>query len=301
VTIYGLDLNLLVVLDAVLSEGGVGRAARRLHVTPSTVSNALARLRDLLDDPLLVRDGRGVVPTPRAVALAPVIARALRDLDQAVHGGGFDPLTTDRQLTLAMADVVQVVKLPRIAAALAARMPRARLRVLSIDGLHAAGGLAGPEVDAVIGAGDPGPAVRVRPLYQEQIVLVARGGHPALRRRLTQAQLGALRHVDVQVATGMGNQRLAASYAALGIERAIAAIVPTFTAAAAVVAGTDLVASLPASLVDVLGSRLGLRRVATPLAPVRTNINLLWHQRTHDEPALQLFREVVTRATAGAG
>jgi DNA-binding transcriptional LysR family regulator len=293
VSIPGLDLNLLVVLDAVLNEGGVARAARRLHVTASAVSNALARLREVLGDPLLVRNGRGVVATPRALALAPVIARALRDLDQAVHGGGFDPLTAERQLTLAMADVVQVVKLPGIAAALAARMPRARLRVLSIDGLHAAGGLAGTEVDAVIGAGEPGPAVRTQPLYQEQIVLVARAGHPAIRRRITKAQLATLRHVDVQVATGMGNRRLAASYAALGVDRPIAAIVPTFTAAAAVVAGTDLVASLPASLVDVLGARLGLRLVPTPLAPVRTPINLLWHQRTQDEPALRLFRDVL--------
>src|SRR5215467_7457242 len=117
-------------LDTVLAERSVVRAARRLHVTPSAVSNALARLRAALDDPLFIRSGRGVVPTPRAAALAPALARALRDLDQAVHGDGFDPATADRELTLAIADVVQVVKLPRIVAALARKMPRARLRVL---------------------------------------------------------------------------------------------------------------------------------------------------------------------------
>src|SRR5215472_1257480 len=112
VNLSSIDLNLFLVLHAVLEERSATRAARRLHVTPSAVSNALARLRALLGDPLLVRSGRGVVPTPRAAALAPALARALRDLDQAVHGDAFDPATTDRELTLAMADVIQVVRLP---------------------------------------------------------------------------------------------------------------------------------------------------------------------------------------------
>src|SRR5438876_746748 len=130
-------------LNTVLGERSVVSAARRLHVTPSAVSNGLARLRATLDDPLLIRSGRGVVPTPRAAALAPALARALRDLDQAVHGDGFDPATTDRTFSLATADVGQLVKLPGVVRALGAEMPRARLRVLSIDTLFALGGLAG--------------------------------------------------------------------------------------------------------------------------------------------------------------
>ena len=121
-SLSAVDLNLLLMLDTVLAERSVARAARRLHVTPSAVSNGLARLRAVLDDPLLIRSGRGVVPTPRAAALAPALARSLRDLDHAIHDGGFDPATTDREFTLATADVGQVVKLPGIVAALAARM-----------------------------------------------------------------------------------------------------------------------------------------------------------------------------------
>ena len=290
-----LDLNLLVTLDAVLTERSVVRAARRLHVTPSAVSNALARLRAAVGDPLLVRHGRGVLPTPRAAALAPAIARALGDLDQAIQGDSFDPATTDRELRLAIADVFQLVKLPAIVSAVAAKMPRARLRVLSIDTLVASGGLGGTEVDVVIGAGDKGPGVHATPLYEERVVLVARAGHPALRGRLSKAKLAALRHVDVQVAPGKGNQRVAAAYATLGITRDIAVVVPSFTAAAAVVAGTDLVASLPSSLLDVLGARLALRRLPTPLPPLATTINLLWHERTHHDPALRTFRDLLVR------
>jgi DNA-binding transcriptional LysR family regulator len=295
VSLSALDLNLLLMLDTVLAERSVVRAARRLHVTPSAVSNGLARLRLALDDPLLIRSGRGVVPTPRAVALAPALARALRDLDRAVHGDGFDPATTDRELTLATADVGQVVRLPQIVAALAAEMPRARLRVLSIDTLFAAGGLAGPEIDVSIGAGDKGPGIHALPLYDEHIGLVARAGHPTVGGRVTRSALAALRHVEVQVAPGRASRPLAAAYAKLGVARDVAAIVPTFTAAAAIVAATDLVASLPDSLVNVLGPRLALRRVATPLPPVGTAISLLWHERTHQDPALRAFRGLLVR------
>ncbi len=298
-----LDLNLLLMLDTVLVERSVVRAARRLHVTPSAVSNALARLRAALDDPLLVRSGRGVVPTPRAAALAPTLARALRDLDQAIHGDGVDLATTDRELTLAVADAGQVVKLPRIVAALAAKMPRARLRVLSIDTLFATGGLAGTEIDVAIGVGEKGPGIHAQPLYDERVALVARARHPAIikrRGRVTKPELAALRHVEVQVAPGRGSRPVAASYAVLGVPRTIAVIVPTFTAAAAVVAGTDLVASLPSSVVDVLGPRLALRRVETPLAPIETTINLLWHERTEHDPVLRAFRDLLARAAGEA-
>jgi DNA-binding transcriptional LysR family regulator len=192
------------------------------------------------------------------------------------------------------------VKLPQVVAALGKKMPRARLRVLSIDTLFASGGLAGPEIDVAIGAGEKRPGVHAQPLYEEHIVLVARAGHPTVRTRVTKGQLAALRHVEVHVVPGHGSRPLAASYATLGVVRDIAVVVPTFTAAAAVVAATDLVASLPASIVKVLGPRLALRRVATPLAPIRTTINLLWHERTHQDPALRAFRDLLLQ-TAPSG
>jgi DNA-binding transcriptional LysR family regulator len=296
VSLSTLDLNLLLMLDTVLAERSVVRAARRLHVTPSAVSNALARLRAALEDPLFIRSGRGIVPTPRAAALAPALARALRALEQAVHGEDFNPSTTDREFTLAIADAGQVVKLPRVVAALAAEMPQARLRVLSIDTLYALGGLAGTEIDVAIGAGEKGPNIHLLPLFDERIVLVARLAHPRIGKRVSKTELATLRHVEVQVAPGRGSRPLAATYTSFGVERCIAVVVPTFTAAAAVVATTDYVASLPTSLVDVLGPRLGLRPVATPLPPVGTTINLLWHERTQKDPALRAFRDLLTRA-----
>ena len=127
------DLNLLLTLDAVLSEGSVARAALRLHVTPSAVSNALARLRSLLDDPLLVRSGRGVVPTPRSMELAPVIKRMLSEVERALCTEGFNPATTTRRFTVAVSDAGQISWLPRFGRFMSAEMPRASLRVIGID------------------------------------------------------------------------------------------------------------------------------------------------------------------------
>ena len=250
----------------------------------------------MLDDPLFTRSGRGIVPTPRATALAPALGRALRDLEQAVLGSHFDPATTEREFTLAAADAGQLVKLPPIVALLATEMPRVRLRVVGIDTLLSSGGLAGTEVDATIGVGERGPGIHVQPLYEERTVLVARARHPRVGRGCRRPCWPALRHVDVHVAPGRGSRPLAASYAALGIARDVALVVPTFTAAAAIVAGTDYVASLPASMVDMLGPRLGMRPFATPLPPVAVTINLTWHERTHQDPALRALRDLIVRA-----
>src|SRR3954463_16076773 len=267
-SLSGLDLNLLLVLHTVLRERNVARAAKRLNVTASAVSNSLARLRAVLDDPLTIRSGRGIVPTPRAAELEPVLARALSELDRAVSTREFETATCDRVFSLAVADVGQWVRLPRVVALLAQEMPRARLRVLSIDSLHATGGLAGTATDILIGVGEPGPGIHLQPLYSEHVLLVARAGHPNAKARVSKKALSALRHVEVHVSPGRGSRPLAASYAELGIKREIAVFVPTFTAAAAVVSNTDLVASLPGTLVETLAKPLGLRVIGTPLRPV---------------------------------
>jgi DNA-binding transcriptional LysR family regulator len=297
VSIGALDLNLLVVLDTVLSERSVARAARRLHVTPSAVSNALARLRVELGDPLIARSGRGIVPTPRAAELAPALARALRDLDQAVHGAAYDPLTTTRRFTLAVADAGQVVRLPRIAECMAVEMPHARLRVVGIDSLVSLGGLAGTEVDVALGAGEHGTGVRTEALFVERIALIARRAHPTTKKPLTKAALATLRHVAIEMAPGKGFRDLAAvAFAKAGVPREVVMTVPSFTAAAAVVAGTDLVACVPASLLDVLGPRLGLRVASGAVPSYTVTMSLSWHERTHADPAMVGFRELVRRS-----
>jgi len=285
------------VLDTVLSERSVVRAARRLHVTPSAISNALARLRSALGDPLVIRSGRGVVPTTRAAGLAPSLKRALSELERAVQSDAFDPATTTRQFTLAMSDAGQIAYLPRLMKVLAKEMPCSQLRVVGIDTYISSGGITGQEVDvATIAVAERAPGVHSMPLYKEESVLVARRGHPRASARINKGQLGQLQHVDVQVAPGRGYRELAGTYARLNIKREVALVVPSFIAAAAVVAHTDFVATLPTSLVDDLGERLGLRVITAPVPRITAEIKLVWHERTAMDLAMRSFREVVARA-----
>lgn len=298
-SLSSLDLNLLLVLHTVLAERSVARAAERLHVTPSAVSNALARLRVALGDPLVAREGRGIVPTPRALELAPLLARALHELESAVVRGPFDAQRCTRTFTLALADAGQVAWLPRIAAQLARELPRARLRVVGIDALVSLGDLASSDVDLHVGVRSKAAGVHVEPLFEERTVLVARRGHPALGRRASRRALGALGHVAVQMVAGKPSRDLvSAAYAHAGIPREIVVTVPTFAAAAAVAAGTDLVATLPASFVAAQGASLGLRAVTGKVPAHAVAIAMSWHERTHGDPAMIAFRALVRGAVA---
>jgi DNA-binding transcriptional LysR family regulator len=204
VSLSSIDLNLLLVLDAVLSERSVARAAQRLHVTPSAISNALARLRVVLADPLVTRKGRGIVPTPRATELAPALSRAIAELERLVTAAPFDSASCTRTFTLAMSDAGQVAFLPSIAASMAKKMPNARLRVVGIDALLSLGDLASTEVDLHLGVRATGPSIHAEALFNEQTLLVARKGNPGCAGKPTRPRLALLRHVGVEMAPGRG-------------------------------------------------------------------------------------------------
>lgn len=293
-SISSIDLNLLLVLHTVLVEQHVARAAEKLHVTPSAVSNALARLRGEFGDPLVTRKGRGIVPTPRALELAPQLARAIRELEQVLEAPPFEPATCARTFTLAVADVGQIAWVPKIVAALASALPLARLRVVGIDALVALGDLASPEVDLHVGLAGTGPGLHAEPLVTAPSHLVARGAHP-IGRRPSPAALGRLRHVRVDMVPGRRFADVFASgFAAAGIARDIAVTVPSYAAAAAIVRTSDLVTMLPASLVT-----RDLRILPLPFSPYATKLAMSWHDRTHVDPAARAFRAVVREAIAG--
>ena len=293
-----LDLNLLLVLDTVLAERSVARAAKRLHVTPSAISNGLAKLRVALADPLVTREGRGIVPTPRAAELQPSLARAIAELERVVTHGAFDPATCSRRFTLAMADGGQIAWLPKIAAALVKTMPNAQLRVVGIESLLALGDLGSGEIDLHLGMPAKGPGIHAEALFEERTLLVARKGNPATKGRLSRAGVGLLRHIAVEMAPGRGFRDPAtAAYARAGMERRVGVTVSTFGAAAAVAAMTDLVATLPRSFFTAQGGRLV--EVTGPVPSHTVPIALCWHERTHADPAMLALRALV-RSVLGA-
>ena len=208
---------------------------------------------------------------------------------------------TTRRFTIALSDVGQVVLLPHIAALFAREMPRARLRVVGVDSLVLLGGLAGSEIDVVIGPEPGSTEIHSEALFQQAAVLICRQGHPALGSRPTTKVMSTLRHVAVEMAPGQGLPNLAGlAYQRAGVARDVVITVPTFSAAAAVVAATDFVATVPISLYVAMGHAMRLGTLPLPVPEMTIATNMCWHERTHADATAAGFRDIVRRAVTDA-
>lgn len=299
----GLDLNLFVVLRAVLDEGSATAAAKRLHVTQSAVSNALARLRSLLGDPLVVRNGRGLTATPRARELRAALDGALGGLAGIVAPQGFEPTASTRTFTLSLTDSYELSDLPRLVERFRRAMPRAQLRIITPERLIAMGGMASAEVDAaVVPEALVQPGVHKTRLWDEAAIVVARRDHPKLGRRISLEQFSRLPFVDVRVVgeDGIGARLAKAHFARLGITRNVAIIVPHFHAVAIAVAHSDCIGTLPERFATAIAELLPLRALVLPFPDVNFSMSLAWHERTDRDAGAQYFRGLVLE-TFGAG
>lgn len=299
--ISNIDLNLFVVLDAVLAERSVTRAAKRLNVTPPAVSNSLARLRELLGDRLVVRQGRGLVATPRAVELVPGIAAALGHIRGIVERPpGFAPDGTTRTFTLAAADNQELCEVPRIMDLFARRLPRATLRVVSADYLQSSNGLATGEIDFAFGLPQAvPPGCFSVALYEEVGVFLVRRDHPRVHRRMTPALFNSLQHIHIEVAlgrTGSGGRMAEQLWRKQGLSRHVALVVPHFVAAAMAAARTDLVAAAPSRAAQLFCGLLPLKIVEPTFEMPRATTILLWHARTTADPGNEYVRQLIVRA-----
>lgn len=293
------DLNLLVTLDVLLTEGSVAGAARRLRLSPSAMSRALARLRAITGDPLLVRAGRKLVPTPRALELRPRVGPLLQEAEAVLRPAEHADLgRLTRTFTLRASDGFLETFGPALLARVAAEAPGVRLRFLhklDKDSAPLREGTVDLET-GVIGQ-RTSPELRVQALFRDHFVGVVRRGHPLARGRITPARFAAGQHISV---SRRGTERgpIDDALAALGFERAIAAIVSGFAAALALARSTDLIASVPERHTAKL--RAGLHSFALPVTTPAITVSLLWHPR-HDADAAHRWlrtcvREVCTAA-----
>lgn len=296
----GLDLNLLVHLDALLAEAHVTRAAQRVGLTQSAMSRSLARLRDALGDPLLVRGGAGLVPTPRAQALTVPLRQHLGAIDALLGDApAFAPSTARRAFTILMADYGALL-LPPLLARLRAEAPGIDVFVLpSIE--RTGPDLERLEVDLAIGPRLPSSAAIVwRRLYHEDFVVIARRGHPALRRGLDQRTFLALGHVSISP-SGRPGSPVDDLLARKGLARRVALRVPSFLVAPMVVASSDLIGLLPRSMADHAAKTLPLAIYKAPLPFGGVTMELSWHERQRHDPGHAWFRALVeTEAKARA-
>lgn len=292
-----LDLNLLAALDVLLAERNVTLAARRLGLTQSSMSHTLGRLREALGDPILVRAGRAMVPTPRAEALAAPLGRALAELRRVIaQESGFDPATSARAFTLACPDLV-VSFLPDLMADLARQAPRVRLDVVTSAGLDIAAALSGGAIDAALApAPDEGPGLSRRILGHVTFCVLARRRHPALRKGARWDLDTWLAHAHVTVRTGSsGPGFVGRALERAGRTRTVGMTAPSFLIAPFVVAESDLFFAAPRELVTGAAERLDLAILDLPLPAPRVPVALLWHDRLSADPGHAWFREALTR------
>jgi len=292
-----LDLNLLVVFDALMRERNVTRAARRLFLSQPAVSHALNRLRSALGDPLLVRSGRDMVPTPRAEALVPVVRPLLEGLDEALHGRRFSPAGLDQAFRLALPDIVEWVLIPRLLPTLAREAPRARLSLLEIDVDQFQGQLARGELDAAIVAGEPTrPGIHRQHLVREdRVVGVVRSGHPAVGRRLSPGEFKAMPRLAVTLSGG----RIASPIERSGRLGEPRMTTEHLTSTAATLRHSDLVLVIGEVAGGLLAGLFGLQRIPVPVALPPVDTYLAWHERADRDPAQRWFRETLLACMQG--
>jgi DNA-binding transcriptional LysR family regulator len=293
------DLNLLLTLDVLLAEGSVARAARRLRLSPSAMSRTLARLREATGDPLLVRAGRGLVPSPRALELRERVGQLVQDAEAVLRPAAEIKLAElERTFTLRTSEGF----VENFGAALLARIgtdaPGVRLHFLpkfDKDSAPLRDGTVDLET-GVVGQ-SAGPELRAQVLFRDRFVGVVRAGHPLSQVEVTPAIYAAARHVRV-ARRGIDKGPVDAGLAPLGLARDVAATVGGYAAALALARATDLVASVPERHTEAL--RAGMHRFELPFATPEVTVSMLWHPRLDADAAHRWLRGCVREACSAA-
>ncbi|NBD09448.1 LysR family transcriptional regulator [Corallococcus sp. Z5C101001] len=299
VDLTGINLNLMVALDALLREAHVTRAAARVGLTQSAMSHALAQLRALLGDALLIRGRGGMVLTPRAEQLAAPLRRGLAELQRALRNEPpFEPATASRRFTVATRDYFGSVLLPGALELLGREAPGVDLSVRHVESSTFPALLETGEVDLVVVTPpvESGPGLRQQKLFTEDFVCVVRKDHPAVRRTLDLDTYLKLSHVLISPrGDGVGAVDVALAQRGLPPRR-IALRVPYFLIAPLVVTRSDHVLTAPRRLIAAFSETYPLQVLAPPLPIPPFDIIQVWHERFDGDPAHQWLRGLVARA-----
>jgi DNA-binding transcriptional LysR family regulator len=292
------DLNLLVTLDVLLAEGSVAAAARRLRLSPSAMSRALARLRDTTGDPLLVRAGRGLVPTPRALELRERVGQLVQDAEAVLRPARRLRLKQlARTFTLRTREGFVETFGPDLIARAAVEAPGVRLRFVQKSDKDSAS-LRDASVDletGVIGK-TASPELRTQALFRDRFIGVVRAGHPLCRGEVTSARYAHGRHIAV-ARRGLDKGPIDDALGPLGLEREIVTVVDGFATALALARASDLIASVPER--HTVSLRAGMHGFALPVELPAFTVSLLWHPRLEADLAHRWLRGLV-RDVCGA-
>jgi DNA-binding transcriptional LysR family regulator len=291
------DLNLLVVFDAVMETRSVTRAAQRIALSQPAVSHALRRLREVLKDKLFVRTPDGMVPTPRAEQLAISVSRILRDVRDTFEPAAFVPGTSDHRFTAAINNYAAVVFAASICYAVGRLAPGVRLDLRPSGTGGIVERLDRGDIDLFIGAPiAPVERFACRMLAEDSYVLLMRHGHPAERRKITPALLAEIPHLAI-TSSGEDTSFIDNWLFAHGLSRRIALSVP-YLAACKVLGHSDLIAGLSRRMAMQFASEDCLQIREFPCATPIVKSSMVWHKRLNDQPAHRWLRETIVAAVA---
>jgi len=292
------DLNLLVALDALLEERHVSRAALRIGLSQSAMSNALARLRATFGDDLLVRTPRGMEPTARGLELADHVRQVLRQVERVLTpDASFDPARCERRFVLRMSDLLSRLFLPGIAQAVLHEAPRAALEIVHLSPAQTVHALEidGCDLALSMGLAHGGSIIR-QPLVPDRMVCVMRQDHPATRVLLDLECLLGLQHLRVSISP-VDSRFVDDALARLGRMRRVAGNVPHWLVVPEVLRATDLVAVMPERLANVLARAAdGFAQRDLPLPETAFEWALYWHRRHEGSAQHAWLRSLVANS-----
>ena len=291
----GPELQQLRVLDALLREHSLTRAARALDLTQPALSKTLAQLRRYFDDPLFVRVALRMEPTPKALQLqAPVRAILERAASLRAEHAAFEPATSQRTFNFCVVDAGLLKLLPPLVERLLREAPGVRLNVAQLEPAHLERWLESGKLDFAMGSFPSMPkGIRRQPLWVERYVSVARRGHPRLSREPTLRAFAAEKHVMVSIAgSGHAHEIMQRALEAAIPRDNVVCRIPIFTGAAILAKHTDAIATLPLSVATVLAADLDLQIITPPIKLPKIDISQYWHSRFHNDPANQWIRAV---------
>jgi DNA-binding transcriptional LysR family regulator len=288
-----LDLNLLVTLEALLAERNVTRAAERLHLSQPAVSAQLSRLRDVFQDPLLLPAQRGMTPTAKALSLLEPLRQALDQVrGVATSHLTFDPASAALTVTIAASDYLQTSVLQPLVLKLRREAPGVRVAIRHMDPSQHEALMSRGDIDlGLMMPSEAAPGLRMRSLYHERYVLIARRGHPAVKGKVTIKGYAKLEQVIVSPAGGAFSTPVDHALAALGLRRQVVLSAASFLFVPDIVSRSDLVALVPERLVK--GRATGLQVLAPPFPIDGFELAMVWHERNHGHVAQQWLRERV--------
>lgn len=292
------DFNLLPTLDILLAEGSVARAARRLQLSPSAMSRALSRLRETTGDPLLVRAGRGLVPTPRALALREEVRRLVQDVQAVLRPDEtLDLPRLTRTFTLRTSDGFVESFGAALLAAIAGEAPGVRLHFLQKPDKDSTP-LRDGRVDLETGVIEAslGPEVRSQALFGDRLLGVVRAGHPLCDGEITARRYAEARHVIVS-RTGLEGDAVDLPFLPPGLARKVDTLVSGFSSALALARASDLIATVPERHTQSL--RDGMFSFPLPVASQVFTVSMLWHPRLDADPAHRWLRGKLRQVCAG--